>query len=200
MYCVDDSMGPGSITAGLSYTVSMSHDQHNDSDGLDDEEDHYHRSVRGGGAVYQLTSPTATYGLVVDNDSYDDGRDERSTTNCSSTDNNCTITIEDTKNKASPITRTTTIVARGEDSMFSYCPQTPCMLDDTVRANILMGYVLIPDRYEEVLVGCGLKQDMLVTIDCHTCYAWMYVCMLSLAYHIIYPSYQSSIHLMIPSY
>jgi len=57
-----------------------------------------------------------------------------------------------------------------DSSVFAYCPQIPSILNGSVRSNILMGHELIPSRYEEVLVGCGLRQDMMVkTLSC-TCY------------------------------
>ena len=57
---------------------------------------------------------------------------------------------------------TTTTATSGWDSVCAYCPQIPCMLDGSVRSNILMGHELIPSLYEDVLAGCGLRQDMMV--------------------------------------
>lgn len=42
----------------------------------------------------------------------------------------------------------------------SYVPQTPWLLNDTIRANILFGESFRPKRYDFVLNACALKPDI----------------------------------------
>lgn len=42
----------------------------------------------------------------------------------------------------------------------AYCPQTPWLLNSTIRDNILFGLPFRPRRYDQVLTACALKPDL----------------------------------------
>jgi len=121
MHCaVDGSYDPGdSITAALSYTVSLSGGEGRRDDG----------STSAPARVYQLASSSSS-----STSKYTEGAMDPSSDG----------------------------IPSSWDSVFAYCPQIPTILDGSVRSNILMGHELVPSRYEEVLTGCGLRQDMMV--------------------------------------
>lgn len=128
-YAVDGSYDPGdssnSITAALSYTVSLSGGEGRRDDG----------STSALARVYQLASS-------------------------SSSSSTSKYTEEDRSSSA--MDPSSDGIPSSWDSVFAYCPQIPTILDGSVRSNILMGHELVPSRYEEVLAGCGLRQDMMV--------------------------------------
>ena len=129
-YAVDRSYDPGdssnSITAALSYTVSLSGGEGRRDDG----------SALAPARVYQLASSS------------------------SSSSSTSKYTEEDRSSSA--MDPSSDGIPSSWDSVFAYCPQIPTILDGSVRSNILMGHELVPSRYEEVLTGCGLRQDMMV--------------------------------------
>lgn len=49
-----------------------------------------------------------------------------------------------------------------KDGFVSYCSQTPWVVNDTLRGNILFGRQFDPDRYEEVIDACALRDDLAV--------------------------------------
>lgn len=55
-----------------------------------------------------------------------------------------------------------TAIAMGSDAKISYAAQTPFILSDTVRENILFGSPFDRDRYEKVLDACCLRPDLLL--------------------------------------
>ena len=127
-YAVDGSYDPGdSITAALSYTVSLSGGEGRKDDGS--------TSALPPARVYQLASS-------------------------SSSSSTSKYTEEDRSSSA--MDPSSDGIPSSWDSVFAYCPQIPTILDGSVRSNILMGHELVPSRYEEVLAGCGLRQDMMV--------------------------------------
>jgi hypothetical protein len=129
-YAVDGSYDPGdssnSITAALSYTVSLSGGEGRRDDGS--------TSTSAPAWVYQLASSSSS-----------------STSKYSEEDRS-----------SSAMDPSSDGIPSSWDSVFAYCPQIPTILDGSVRSNILMGHELVPSRYEEVLAGCGLRQDMMV--------------------------------------
>ena len=42
----------------------------------------------------------------------------------------------------------------------SYCPQPPSLFEDSVRGNILLGHAMVSERYQTVIRGTGLDEDM----------------------------------------
>ena len=128
-YAVDASYDPGdSITAALSYTVSLSGGERRRDDGSTST------LAPALARVYQLASSSSSSTTKY-------AEEDRSS---SAMDPNCDG------------------IPSSWDSVFAYCPQIPTILDGSVRSNILMGHELVPSRYEEVLTGCGLRQDMMV--------------------------------------
>ena len=129
-YAVDGSYDPGdssnSITAALSYTVSLSGGEIRRDDGS--------TSALPPARVYQLAS--------------------------SSSSSTSKYTEEDRSSSA--MDPSSYGIPSSWDSVFAYCPQIPTILDGSVRSNILMGHDLVTSQYEEVLTGCGLRQDMMV--------------------------------------
>ena len=134
-YAVDGSYDPrdssNSITAALSYTVSLSGGEGRRDDGS--------TSALPPARVYQLAS---------------------SSSSSSSSSSTSKYTEEDRSSSA--MDPSCDGIPSSWDSVFAYCPQIPTILDGSVRSNILMGHELVPSRYEEVLAGCGLRQDMMV--------------------------------------
>jgi hypothetical protein len=131
MHCaVDGSYDPGdssnSITADLSYTVSL-------SGGGRGRGDDGSISTSAPARVYQLASSSSSTSKYSEGDRSSSAMDSSSGG-----------------------------IPSSWDSVFAYCPQIPTILDGSVRSNILMGHELVPSRYEDVLMGCGLRQDMMV--------------------------------------
>ena len=52
--------------------------------------------------------------------------------------------------------------ATKEEGWVSYCTQSPWVVNDTLRGNILFGREFDPERYEAVLQACALKDDLAV--------------------------------------
>ena len=48
----------------------------------------------------------------------------------------------------------------GVDGAFAYVPQQACILNATLRENILFGLEYEEKRYQEVMDGCGLTPDL----------------------------------------
>ena len=134
-YAVDASYDPGdssnSITAALSYTVSLSGGERRRDDGSTST------LAPALARVYQLASSSSSSSSSTTKYAEEDRSSSAMDPNCDG-------------------------IPSSWDSVFAYCPQIPTILDGSVRSNILMGHELVPSRYEEVLTGCGLRQDMMV--------------------------------------
>ncbi len=48
------------------------------------------------------------------------------------------------------------------DGFVSYCSQTPWVVNDTLRGNILFGREFDQERYEEIINACALRDDLAV--------------------------------------